>query len=151
MHIIPWWGWTILAAMLALAELHAPGSYLIWIALGAALTAVADAAWELSISAQVGVFTGATVLSCLGGYFVYRKAITDGHNDTSPLNQRNISMVGARGVVSEQFQNGRGKVRLGDSVWLAEGPDLAEGTPVIVSSVMGTRVFVEAARAKPPG
>jgi predicted membrane protein len=37
--MIPWWGWAILAALLGLAEMHAPGCYLIWIALGAALTA----------------------------------------------------------------------------------------------------------------
>ena len=41
--------------------------------------------------------------------------------------------------------NGEGKVRLGDSIWLAEGPALDEGTPVIVRSVRGTRVVVEAA------
>jgi membrane protein implicated in regulation of membrane protease activity len=39
-------------------------------------------------------------------------------------------------------------VRLGDSVWLAEGPNLSEGTSVIVKSVRGTRVIVEEAPAR---
>jgi membrane protein implicated in regulation of membrane protease activity len=151
MHLIPWWAWTIGAAALALAELHVPGSYLVWIALGAAVTAAADAAWELSLSAQVGVFAGASALSCVGGYFVYRRTIQDRRLDeTIPLNQRSLAMVGARGIVSAAFEAGRGKVRLGDSVWLAEGPDLAEGTPVIVTAVTGMRVHVEELAAKPP-
>ena len=57
-------------------------------------------------------------------------------------------MVGARGTVCEPFFNGRGKVRLGDGVWLADGPDLAEGMPVAVKAVHGTRLVVEAIDTK---
>jgi membrane protein implicated in regulation of membrane protease activity len=145
MLVIPWWAWTILGAVLALAELHAPGSYLIWVAVGAALTAAADAAWGLSITGQLGVFAAASALSCVAGYFVYRKAGNPLLDERAPLNQRNAAMVGARGTVSAPLVGGLGKVRLGDSVWLAEGPDLAEGTPVVVTSVRGTRLSVEAA------
>ena len=53
-------------------------------------------------------------------------------------------MIGARALCACPFLNGHGKVRLGDSVWLAEGPDLAEGTPVTVKSVRGTSLIVEA-------
>jgi len=59
-----------------------------------------------------------------------------------------MSMIGAKGIVCEPFENGAGKVRLGDSVWLAEGPNLSEGTSVIVKSVRGTRVIVEEAPAR---
>jgi membrane protein implicated in regulation of membrane protease activity len=38
--------------------------------------------------------------------------------------------------------HGTGKVRLGDTVWLAEGPDLPTGTAVIVKSVRRARVRV---------
>jgi inner membrane protein len=54
-------------------------------------------------------------------------------------------MVGDRGVVSVPIVNGRGKVRLGDSVWIAEGPELGVGTPVVVTGVRGTCVIVDAA------
>jgi membrane protein implicated in regulation of membrane protease activity len=59
-----------------------------------------------------------------------------------PLNQRNLEMVGAKGVVTQALENGQGKVKLGDSVWLAEGPNLKTGTPVIVKEVRGTVVLV---------
>jgi membrane protein implicated in regulation of membrane protease activity len=51
--------------------------------------------------------------------------------------------VGAHGVVCSNIQNGEGKVRLGDTVWLAEGPNLPEGTSVVVKSVRGARVVVD--------
>jgi membrane protein implicated in regulation of membrane protease activity len=130
----------ILAGILALAELHAPGSYLVWIALGAAVTGVIDAAIGGSIEGQIGSFAAASALSCAIGYFVYRRV----RRGASLLNERGLAMVGARGTVCEAIFNGRGKVRLGDGVWLADGPDLAEGMPVAVTAVRGTRLIVEA-------
>lgn len=144
---IPWWAWVIVAGILALAELHAPGSYLVWIALGAALTSVVAAAFGGSIEGQIGSFALASALSCIVGYFVYRR-VRRARPGEALLNQRGQAMVGARGTVCEPFFNGRGKVRLGDGVWLADGPDLAEGMPVAVKAVHGTRLVVEAIDTK---
>ncbi len=63
---------------------------------------------------------------------------------TQPLNQHDLEIVGATGTVFEALKNGRGKVTLGDSVWLAEGPDLSAGTPVVVTGARGTVVIVAA-------
>jgi membrane protein implicated in regulation of membrane protease activity len=144
-----WWAWMILAGVLGLAEMHMPGAYLVWIALGAALTGVADAAIRLSLEGQLGVFAAASALSCAAGYFVYRQLHRRQRHEL-PLNERHRSMLGERGTVCEAFVNGRGKVRLGDSVWLAAGPDLAEGALVVVSGVRGTRVVVEGLQPRPP-
>lgn len=145
---IAWWAWMILAGLLALAEIHAPGSYLVWIALGAALTSAVHAAFGASLEGQFGTFAVASALSCAIGYFVYRRLGRQRRGEV-PLNQRHLEMIGARGTVCEPFRNGLGKVRMGDSVWLAAGPDLAEGAPVIVSGVRGTRLIVEPAKPKP--
>jgi membrane protein implicated in regulation of membrane protease activity len=142
---VPWWAWVVLAGVLALAELHVPGSYLVWIALGAAVTSAVHAAFGASLEGQLLTFAGASALSCSVGYFVYRRISPRRHGET-PLNERNLAMIGARGTVCENFRNGSGKVRLGDSVWLAAGPDFAEGAPVVVSAVRGTRLVVEAAK-----
>jgi membrane protein implicated in regulation of membrane protease activity len=80
-------------------------------------------------------------LSCGVGYFVYRHLPGHRHGETA-LNQRHLEMVGARGTVCEAFRNGQGKIRLGDTVWLASGPDLAEGAPVTVIAVQGIRLVV---------
>jgi hypothetical protein len=144
---LPWWAWVIVSGVLGLGELHVPGAYLIWIALGAALTGAADAAFGLSLEGQLAVFVAVSVLSSLGGYFVYRR-LSRPRRGQLRLNQRNLAMVGTRGIVCEAFINGHGKVRLGDGVWLATGPDFAEGTPVVINAVRGTRLFVEAATPK---
>ena len=141
---LPWWGWIVFAGIVGLGELHVPGAYLIWIALGAALTGAADAAFGLSLEGQLAVFVAASMSSSLAGYFVYRRLYRPRRGELR-LNQRNLAMVGSRGVVCDAFVNGHGKVRLGDGVWLATGPDFAEGTPVVISAVRGTRLFVEAA------
>ena len=104
---IPWWAWACLAALIGLAELHAPGSYLIWIAIGAGLTAGIDAAWGLSISAQIAVFTGFSAISCGSGYFVYRRL--NHPTEDAWLNQRDLTMVGAQGVVCFPIVNGQGR------------------------------------------
>jgi inner membrane protein len=150
MSAFPWWGWAILAAFLAYAELHVPGAYLIWIALGAGLTAAFAAAAEVSLEAQLGAFAFASLLSCVGGYFVYRRRGRSGQEEPV-LNRRDRLTIGAHGVVSEPLVGGRGKVRLGDSVWLAEGPDLPAGTPVAVTAVRGMTVVVEAIGAARTG
>lgn len=137
----PWWAWIVLAGALALAEMALPGSYLMWIALGAAITGLAAAITGMVLEGQLAVFAVATALSCIGGYFVYRGKEWE-HGGEVPLNAPRRSMVGARGTVCQTIVNGRGKVRIGDTVWLADGPDLAEGAPVIVAGVRGTRLEV---------
>jgi membrane protein implicated in regulation of membrane protease activity len=147
--MVPWWGWAILAALLGLAEIHAPGSYLIWIALGASLTAAADAVYHLSITAQIVTMIFASSASCCVGYFTYRH-VDRRQPDATALNQREMLLIGARGVVCSEITNGEGKVRLGDTVWLAEGPDLPAGTAVVVRSVRQARVQVLPVKATMP-
>lgn len=142
MYPLHWWVWIVAAGVLGWAELHLPGSYLMWVALGAAVTGVVSLVVALSLEAQIGVFAAASALSCVAGYFVYRAIDTRRRSDPG-LNDRTRELIGARGTVCEAVINGQGKVRLGDGVWLASGPDLAEGTPVVVTAARGTRVTIK--------
>jgi membrane protein implicated in regulation of membrane protease activity len=47
--------------------------------------------------------------------------------------------------VEDAIQNGRGKVRVGDTVWLAEGPDAPSGASVRVIAAKATVLVVERA------
>ncbi len=140
---MPWWGWVIAAGVLGAAELHVPGSYLIWIALGAAVTALAEALGGLPPGWQLGVFAAASAASCAIGYRVYRRA--ERPRPAPVLNERDREIIGAKGIVCEPIGPGEGRVRLGDSVWRAEGPALAEGTHVVVRKVQGLKLVVEPA------
>ena len=50
-------------------------------------------------------------------------------------------------MVEQAIQNGRGKVRVGDTVWQAEGPDVPAGASVKVTAAKGTVLVVERATA----
>ncbi len=135
------WYWAIGALVIAVLELPTPGFYLIWIAAGGAITALASFVFGLSLSSQIGVFVVSSAVTCVCGYFVYQRLI-EPDPTRAPLNERGRDMIGATGSIVEPLTNGRGKVRLGDSVWLAEGADLPVGAPVIVTGMRGTVAIV---------
>lgn len=145
----PWLLWAIIALLCGLAEMQVPGAYLIWIAISAAFMAALTAILRLPMEAQIVIFAIASLASCYGGFHVYRRG-SRWSKAEGTLNQRNLAMLGARGVVSVALSHGRGKVRLGDSDWLAEGPDLDAGTAVVVTSVRGTVVIVTPLPEKQP-
>lgn len=144
--MFPWPIWAIMAVFIGIAELNAPGAYLIWVALGAAVTAAGEAIFGLSASGQIETFLIACLISCTLGNFIYRVAGRDGVRHGPELNRKDCAMVGETGVVCEAFVNGHGKVRIGDTVWLAEGPDVAVNTPVNVLSVRSSHLVVDSAQ-----
>ncbi|HSR80429.1 MAG TPA: NfeD family protein, partial [Hyphomicrobiaceae bacterium] len=68
-------------------------------------------------------------------------------SDLPDLNERALQYVGRSLVVEEAIENGRGKVRVGDSVWQAEGPDVPAGSRVKVTGARGTVLVVVAEHA----
>lgn len=135
------WIWATGALVAAALEIIVPGAYLIWIAAGAAITALFSFAFGLGLAAQAVVFVIASSIACVIGYFVYQRLIKTAAGD-APLNQRGLDMIGAHGILFEAIVNGQGKVSLGDSVWLAEGPDMPVGSAVIVTGLRGTIAVV---------
>ena len=135
------WIWATGALVAAVLEIVVPGAYLIWIALGAAITALASFTFGLALTTQSVVFVIASSAACVIGYFVYQRLIKPAAGDT-PLNQRGLDMIGAHGFIFEAIVNGQGKVSLGDSVWLAEGPDMPVGSAVVVTGLRGTIAVV---------
>ena len=66
-------------------------------------------------------------------------------SDVPHLNRRADQLADRRGVVVEAIEGGRGKIRLGDTLWVAEGPDLPAGTTVRITSAKATVLVVEPA------
>ena len=46
-------------------------------------------------------------------------------------------------MVAEAIENGRGTVKIGDTLWRAEGPDAAQGARVKVTGTDGATLMVE--------
>ncbi len=64
-------------------------------------------------------------------------------SDQPDLNRRAAQLVGRVLVVAEAIEGGRGKVRVGDTLWPAEGPDTPAGAEVRVAAAKGTVLVVE--------
>jgi inner membrane protein len=137
----PHWFWLTLGVLLAAAEIVAPGFFLIWLACAAIVTGLV--AWVLPISSavQVGMFAVLSVAAVYGArrWLAQNPIISD----DPLLNDKGGRMVGEIATVVEPIANGNGRVKIGDSVWNAKGPDAAPGTQMRVTGVSGTAVSVE--------
>lgn len=59
------------------------------------------------------------------------------------LNRAGATLIGRAVTVIEPIENGRGKVQVADTVWLAEGPELPAGARVRVVAVRDVVLRVE--------
>jgi membrane protein implicated in regulation of membrane protease activity len=64
-------------------------------------------------------------------------------SDQPELNRRGAQLVGRVLIVEEPIEGGRGKVRVGDTLWSAEGPDSPAGAEVRVTAARATILLVE--------
>ncbi len=136
------WGWAALAALLAAAELVAPGIFLIWLGAAAAVTAAISALIPGLWPVQLVAFAGFATVSVILGRQVMRQAPGDG---AMPPNRRADGMIGTVVTVVDAIEHGHGRVQIGDSPWPASGPDVAAGGRVRVIAVDGTTIHVEPA------
>jgi membrane protein implicated in regulation of membrane protease activity len=132
--------WVIVALLLAVAEVLAPGAFLIFFALGALVAAAAALVFP-SLAVQLGVLAAATVGALIAGNAFYRRLLS-----TRRANGLGRGPVGELGVVEDPIVGGRGKVRVRDISWLASGPDLPAGSPIVVVRKSGGTILVVAPR-----
>lgn len=134
--------WLVLAVVLGGAELAVPGVFLIFIAIAAALTGVASLALpDLPLTGQLLAFAVWSIVTILIGRRWYRDYPVAGSDDL--LNDRGSRLIGAHATVVAAIAAGSGRVRVGDSEWLAEGPDCAAGTAVRIVGRRDTVLQVE--------
>ncbi len=141
---LQFWHWMILGLGLAVIEVLAPGTFFLWLGIAAGLTgmlllAIPGLGWQV----QLIVFGVLSVAIVAGWrYYLIRRPT---QSDDSTLNRRGEQYVGRVFALVEAIVDGRGTVRVGDSNWRADGPDLPAGTKVRVTGVAGTVLMVEKA------
>lgn len=135
------WVWWVAAGVLLLIELVAPGVFFIWLAAAAALTAIADAMYDLPWQAELLVFAACAVVAVIAGRQLYRGPSV-APEDNPHLNRRQLNYVGRRFTLKEPIVDGRGKLAIEDTIWEVEGPDLGAGTRVKVTAVSGMNLVV---------
>lgn len=124
--------WASLALALMAAETLAPGVFLLW--LGFAAAAMFLAVLLVPDLAPVWQAAGFIVLSFVS-IAVYVKFFRGREKPSEQplLNRRGAQLVGQVFVLEQAIVDGRGRLKIGDAFWAAEGPDLPQGTRVRVT------------------
>jgi membrane protein implicated in regulation of membrane protease activity len=142
MENITFWHWWILAAVLIIMEVFAPGAFLLWLGIAAGVVGgliylMPNLAWEY----QVLTFSVLSMVSIL----VWRKYLrtTPEETDEPALNRRGEQYVGRVFTLTEPIVNNMGKIRVDDTTWKIRGDDCPVGTRVEVTGVDGTIFEVE--------
>ena len=135
--------WLIAGLLLILAEVIAPGFFMIFVGAGAVVTGlVLFVVPPLPLLAQVGIFAVATAATIALGYRWYRKSAP---SQDPLLNDRGARLVGELVTVSEPITLGVGRVRVGDGAWPARGPDAPLGAKMRVVGESSGELLVEPA------
>lgn len=117
-----------------------PGVFLLWIGFGALATGtIAGVAGITNWEIQCLIFVPLTFLSLFLGRSFLRKTQP---KEESSLNRRLASYVGRKAIVVQRIQNGVGRIKLGDTLWLVRGEDCPAGTMVMVTGVSGSDLLV---------
>ncbi len=139
------WSWWILAAILLAAELVAPGVFLIWIGAAAlVIGAISLALWNAALwswQLQLLLFALLSVVFALLGRRYYGQ--DHAKTDEPFLNQREASLIGRTATLQEPITEGRGRIKLDDTWWPAQGEDAPAGARVRISSAHGRTLTVE--------
>ncbi|HEX8124977.1 MAG TPA: NfeD family protein [Allosphingosinicella sp.] len=136
--------WLMASIVLGIAELIAPGVFLIWLAAAAAATGLLTLAFGIDLPFQFAVFALVSIAAVYAGRRWY---LANPMPSADPLlNDRAARLAGRTVVVTQAIVNGEGRVRVGDGVWSCRGPDCSEGSRVRITGADGSCLKVEPVR-----
>jgi membrane protein implicated in regulation of membrane protease activity len=144
----PGWLWLIGGVLLLIAEIVAPGFFLVFIGGAAIAAGLFTVLFDLGTAAQLALFALYALLAVMAGRRFYAN-----RNTSSPdplLNDRAGRLVGKVVTVVVAVDEHDGRVRVGDSEWSARGGPAAVGTRVRITGVEGNCLTVEPERLLPP-
>lgn len=136
--------WLVLGLVLMVAELFNPGAFLLWLGLGALLTAAVVMLAAVTPVWQFVLF-GVLSLAAILGYREWRRRHPRIESSDRPLlNQRAAQLVGGTHLLLEPIVDGRGRLKIGDAFWTITGPDAQAGSRVRIIATDGVTLTVRA-------
>ena len=144
----PGWLWAIAGVLLLIAEVIAPGFFLVFIGAAAIATGLFTVLFDLGLAPQIGLF----IIYAAVFVMVFKRwyGQSGGPSADPLLNDRSARLVGRSVSVVEAVDEHSGRVRVGDSEWSARGGPAAPGDRVRVVSVEGNCLIVERGATLPP-
>lgn len=141
--VFDYWMWIAAGLGLILTEVITPGFYFLWIGLAAVVVGVVNYLFPGLDFVWLGtIFAALSLVFCyLGKVSLYKKVKSD---SASTLNRRAEQYVGVMVVLEEPIHNGRGKAKVGDTIWSVKSQkDKKKGETVKIVGVDGTFFIVE--------
>lgn len=140
------WTWWIIAVVLIILEVPAPGTFFLWMGVSAGIVGVAlllfsELTWEL----QLTLFAALSIVTIL----LSRRYLQKNKGDHSKLSQRGKRYIGTTVTVVETITNGIGKVRIEDTLWRARGADTVIGQRVKIVAIEGATFEIESIASEP--
>ncbi len=129
-----WW-WLLAAALLGIFEIFLPGIFLIWLAAAAAVTGILAALLPMALPFQLGIFALLALSAVYSGRRYYERNPVPSSDPL--LNDRTARLIGQSVTVVTAIEGGEGRVKVGDGVWTARGPDAPAGTRMLVTGAEG--------------
>ena len=142
------WSWFVLGFLLLTAEMLVPGVLLMWFGLAALVTGLLSFVffegfswwtWQL----QLVCFSVLSLISVLLGKQFFPTNQSD--DEASSINQPLQKMIGRQGTMVGPLENGAGRMKLGDTTWRVRGPDIGDGSKVLVTAEQDGDLIVEKA------
>jgi membrane protein implicated in regulation of membrane protease activity len=135
--------WGLIGLGLVGLELVTGTTYILWPAVAALAVAIwvffLPLAWEL----QFILFFILSMVLLVVGHFYLRPIMKSG--EPSDLNDPSRTMLGRRVTAFTDFENGHGRVTVGDTQWKAstDADDPVAGDALTITAVAGTTLIVE--------
>jgi membrane protein implicated in regulation of membrane protease activity len=144
--IDPGWLWAIGGVLLLIAEVIAPGFFLVFIGAAAIATGLFTVLFDLGFVAQIGLFVIYSALFVL----IFKRWYGEPEGPAAgTINEPAGRLIGRSVTVVETVDDHGGRVRVGDGEWNARGGPAAPGDKVRVTSVEGNCLIVERAATLP--
>jgi hypothetical protein len=136
------WNWFILAALLFLLEIIAPGSFMMWLGLSAIMVGTISTFIVWSWQAQLIAFA----VFALAAIPAWRRFAHEVEKPVEQpfLNRRAEAFVGREFTLDKPIVGGSGTLCVDDTVWRVRGPDCPAGSRVKVAGTDGGKLTVEA-------
>lgn len=137
-----WW-WLIGGVLLLIAEVLAPGFFLLFIGIAAMVTGLFVLLFGFGLAPALALFAIYTALAVYLGRKVYANRPVA--SSARHLNDRSAQLIGRSAVAVTAIDEHGGRVRFGDGEWSARGAPVQPGERVAIIGVEGNCLIVEAA------